>query len=132
MNLVDTNVWIDIINNDPTWKDWSLRHLKLASATGGICINPVIYAELATRYTSREQLDAALGPTGVQMIELSPDAAFLAGHAFLRYRQSKGTKSGVLPDFFIGAQAQAQGFTLVTRDAARFRSYFPRVNLLAP
>ena len=92
----------------------------------------MIYAELSATFDSKAALDAALAPLKVKNTPISDDAAFLAGQAFWQYRQRKGTKAGVLPDFFIGAHAQAEGWTLLTRDTARYRTYFPGVSLICP
>ena len=132
MILVDTNVWTDLISNDPVWKDWSLQQLKILSVQNKLLINSVIYAELAGNYQLRTELDEFLRPTKAQLVELSRDAAFAAGKAFVAYRRRQGSKTGVLPDFFIGAHAQAEGWTLLTRDASRYRSYFPAVKLICP
>ncbi len=132
MILVDTNVWTDLISDDPVWKPWSFQQLKTLSLHNGLVINCVIYAELSANYKQRHELDSFLQPTKVKLVEVSPDAAFNAGLAYLAYRRRQGTKTGVLPDFFIGAQAQAEGWTLLTRDSARYRTYFPTVKLVCP
>ena len=132
MILVDSNVLIDVMKNDPVWADWSLQQLRWAKANDKLAINAIIYAELAVAYGTAAELDAVLKPVGIEMAALTPPAAFLASQAFLRYRKAKGIKSGVLPDFFIGAQAQVEGWRLLTRDAARYRSYFPSVRLICP
>jgi predicted nucleic acid-binding protein len=130
--LVDSNIWIDIMSRDPVWLDWSVSQLKLARLQDGIAINPVIYAEIAASFESRTALNDYLRPLEIQNAAFSDVAAFLAGQAFWAYRQRKGVKTGVLPDFFIGAHAQAEGWTLLTRDAARYRTYFPAVKLVSP
>jgi predicted nucleic acid-binding protein len=132
MILVDTNIWIDLVRSDPVWLDWSVRQLKQAREQGPLAINPVIYAELAALYDDHAQLRAFLRSLKVKNQALSDTTAYLAGQAFWAYRQRKGTKTGVLPDFFIGAQAQAEGWALLTRDAARYRTYFPAVALICP
>lgn len=132
MILVDSNVLIDVMKNDPVWADWSLQQLRWAKANDKLAINAIIYAELAVAYNTATQLDAVLKPVGLELAALSPPAAFLASQAFQRYRKAKGVKTGVLPDFFIGAQAQVEGWRLLTRDAARYRSYFPGVRLICP
>jgi predicted nucleic acid-binding protein len=130
--LVDTNVLVDIMTDDPDWREWSLLHLQSAAAAGALHINAVIYAELAAAYRSTAELDSFLKPAKIALRELSKEAAFLAGHAFLRYRKMRGAKAGVLPDFFIGAQAQTEGWKILTRDAGRYKTYFPRVELICP
>ena len=132
MILVDSNVLIDVIAEDPVWCDWSLAQLRSAKARDKLTINPLIYAEIAVVYESVAELDSFLQPTGIVVSQVSNETAFLASRAFMRYRKTKGTKTGVLPDFFIGAQAQAQGWTLLTRDATRYRRYFPHVTLISP
>ena len=132
MILVDSNVLIDVIAQDPVWCDWSLAQLRAAKARDRLSINPLIYAEIAVAYESAADLDSFLKPTGIIVSPVSNDTAFLASRAFMRYRKTKGTKTGVLPDFFIGAQAQAESWTLLTRDATRYRRYFPQVTLICP
>ena len=132
MILVDSNIWIDIMAGPSDWREWSVQQLKQARAWGSLTINPVIYAELSATFDSKAALDAALAPLKLKNTPLSDDAAFLAGQAFWQYRQRQGTKAGVLPDFFIGAHAQAEGWTLLTRDTARYRTYFPGVALICP
>jgi len=130
--LVDTNVLLDLVTDDPDWSDWSLARLEEAALAGPIFINDVVYAETSIRYNRIEDLDAMLAQA---MIEIAPTphaALFLAGKAFQRYRVVGGTRTGVLPDFFIGAHAAVQGWPLLTRDAGRYRSYFPKVTLIAP
>ena len=132
MILVDSNVLIDVIAQDPVWCDWSLAQLRSAKAKDKLTINPLIYAEIAVTYESVVELDSFLKPTGIVVSPISNETAFLASRAFMRYRRTKGTKTGVLPDFFIGAHAQAEGWTLLTRDATRYRRYFPQVTLICP
>ena len=131
MILVDTNVFVDVIHQDPIWLDWSLRQLRSAKP-GQLAINMVVYAELAGHPAEPAHLDQFVDMLGMQMSELSRPAARLAGVAFRQYRQRGGTKTGVLPDFFVGAHAQAEGFQLLTRDAGRYRSYFPGIDLICP
>ncbi len=132
MVLVDSNVLIDVMTRDAVWCEWSLAQLRAAKAIDRLAINHVIYAEIAVAYESVAELDSFLKPTGITVAPVSTDAAFLASRAFMRYRKTKGIKTGVLPDFFIGAQAQAKGWTLLTRDATRYRRYFPQVTLISP
>ena len=131
MILVDTNVLLDIYKSDPIWMPWSLQHLRSAEP-GQLAINMVVYAELAGHPAEPVHLDKFLDVLGAQMMDLSRPAARLAGFAFRQYRQRGGTKTGVLPDFFIGAHAQAEGYQLLTRDAGRYRSYFPGIDLISP
>lgn len=130
--LVDTNVLLDLVTDDPDWAAWSLARLEEAALAGSIVINDVVYAETSVRYDRIEDLDAMLSQA---MIEIAPTpraALFLAGKAFQRYRASGGTRTGVLPDFFIGAHAAVEGWPLLTRDAGRYRTYFPKIALIAP
>lgn len=131
MILVDTNVLLDIYKADPIWMSWSLKHLNGAKP-GQLAINMVVYAELAGHPAEPAHLDQFLDTLGVQMLELSRPAARLAGLAFRQYRQRGGTKTGVLPDLFIGAHAQADGHKLLARDAGRYKSYFPKIKLICP
>lgn len=132
MLLVDTNVLVDVLENDPEWADWSVRQLRAQSQVHELAINPVIYAELSLAFASVEALDRTVGSLGIELYELSRPALFLAGKAFIRYRRGGGQKSNVLADFFIGAQAAVLGCPILTRDARRYRSYFPRVKLITP
>ena len=132
MTLVDTNVLLDLFTNDPVWADWSIRQLDSAAVSGGLAINDVVYAELSVRFAAIETLDAALDEAGVIMEPMPRPALFLAGKAFQHYRAAGGARTGVLPDFFIGAHAAVSGAALLTRDAQRYRTYFPRLALLTP
>lgn len=132
MILVDSNIWIDVIQEDPVWLDWSLAQLQQARASNRVVINPIIYAELAPTYDEPEQLDHFLKVAKATLKPLPRPAAYAAGRAFLQYRQKRGTKTGVLPDFFIGAHAQTEGWPILTRDVARYATYFPTVKLIAP
>ena len=131
MILVDTNVLLDIYKADSIWMPWSLQHLHQAKPRQ-LAINMVVYAELAGHPAEPENLDRFLDTLGIQVLELSRPAARLAGLAFRQYRQRGGTKTGVLPDFFIGAHAQADGYQLLTRDAGRYKTYFPKIKLICP
>lgn len=132
MTLVDTNVFVDVIHRDPVWLEWSLRELIKAKRQGPLITDFVVYAELHTHNTAGPHVDAFLDQLGVQVRDMSRNAAQLAATAFRAYRQRGGSKTGVLPDFFIGAHAQAEGWTLLTRDATRYRTYFPGVQLICP
>ena len=130
--LVDTNVLLDVVTDDPAWADWSQHQLDAAALRGRVAINAVIYAELSIGFERIEEVDAVLAATGVVMAEIPTPALFLAGKAFRIYRTRGGTKTGVLPDFFIGAHAAVANLPLLTRDVARYRTYFPDVELIAP
>jgi hypothetical protein len=134
MILVDTNVLLDVVLDDPTWAGWSQRRLEMASLQGGLVINPVIYAELSMAFKRIEELESVLAEGGFQLQELPREALFLAGKAFLDYRRRSrsAVKRNVLPDFFIGAHAAVQGMAILTRDTARYANYFPTVTLLHP
>ena len=132
MQLVDTNVLIDVFENDPDWAEWSLQQLRHRSRLTPLAINPIIYAELSIAFSRMEMLDAALATLEMRQLEIPRPALFLAGKAFLRYRQQGGTKSNVLADFFIGAHAAVSRLPLLTRDTRRYRTYFPTVELIAP
>ncbi len=130
--LVDSNVLLDILEEDPVWYNWSSRQLLQAADTSTVIINPIIYAEISIGFQQIEELDQALKPDMFERRPVPWEAAFLAGKCFLRYRKLGGTRRSPLPDFFIGAHAAVDGLTLLTRDAKRYRTYFPNLNLVAP
>lgn len=132
MTLVDTNVLLDLVMGDERWAPWSLLQLKIASVAGPIVINDVIYAELSVRYESVDELDTMLSALNVRLQPIPRIGLFLAAKAFRRYRAQGGARTGVLPDFFIGAHATVANHGLLTRDAARYRRYFPTVRLILP
>ena len=130
--LVDTNVLIDVANEDPVWSGWSGRWLAEAADDGGLVINQVIYSELAASYALREELDATLTRQRLRREDLPWDAAFMAGLAFLLYRRAGGSRTAPLPDFYIGAHASARGYRLLTRDRGYYTRYFPRLVVISP
>jgi predicted nucleic acid-binding protein len=130
--LVDSNVLLDIMTEDPQWFSWSAGALARAAETMRLVINPIIYAEVSIRYSRIEDLNDALPQTFVEREPLPYEAAFLAGKAFLIYRKHSGLRRSPLPDFFIGAHASIAGYRLLTRDAGRYRTYFPKLPLIAP
>ena len=132
MTLVDTNVLIDVLSDDPNWRAWSIDRLEQRSGHGPLLINDVIYAELSSRFSTEELLDRKVSQLNVSLQGMPKRALFLAGHAYERYRRAGGTRTGVLPDFFIGAHAQVAKWPLLTRDMRRYRTYFPDVELIAP
>jgi hypothetical protein len=133
MVLVDTNVLLDVFQNDPVWADWSQQQLDAASLRATLCINPVIYAELSIAFDRIEQLEDTLTEGELDLQAIPREALFLAGKVFVRYRRRRGAaRTGVLPDFFIGAHAAVSGMPLLTRERARYRSYFPTVELIGP
>ena len=130
--LFDTNVLLDIATADATWLSWSEAQFRAAAEQGLIGINPIIYAELAHAFVSPANLDQWLDPTVFERHPLPYAAGWLAAQAFLTYRRAGGVKTSPLPDFYIGAHAEVERLTLVTRDAARYRTYFPNVALITP
>jgi predicted nucleic acid-binding protein len=132
VTLVDSNILLDLVTDDRNWAAWSIEQLEAAALRGPLLITDVVYAELSIRYARIEDLDAFVDAAGLEIAPTSRAALFLAGKAFLRYRRSGGGRGGVLPDFFIGAQAAVCELPLLTRDVSRYRSYFPSVTLIAP
>jgi hypothetical protein len=132
MILVDSNVLLDILGRDPAWWEWSLRKVEEALLAGPLLINDVIFAEASIRYSDIRQFEDALMRMDVQVAPIPHVALFLAGKAFVNYRRSGGPRTGVLPDFFIGAHAEVERLPLLTRDPRRYRTYFPDVILIAP
>lgn len=132
MLLVDTNILIDVLEDDPEWADWSIAQLRAQSKVHPLTINPVIYAELSLTFSRVEALDKAIATLDLTVLELPRAALFLAGKAFVQYRRQGGKANNVLADFFIGAHAAVLGCPLLTRDAQRYQSYFPRVKLITP
>lgn len=132
MTLVDTNVLLDLLTGDVVWADWSQTALGRAAANGSLFINDVVYAELSVRFSTIESLDRFVRDTRLEHLPIARPSLFLAGKAFARYRAAGGTRTSVLPDFFIGAQAMALGIPLLTRDPSRYRTYFSNIVVIAP
>ncbi|MFG1845130.1 type II toxin-antitoxin system VapC family toxin [Micromonospora carbonacea] len=130
--LVDTNVLLDIFTDDPKWADWSGEALAAARDDGLLVINPIVYAEVSVRFARVEELDDALPATDFLREELPYPAGFLAGKAYARYRAQGDTKRSPIADFYIGAHAAVCRYRLLTRDSSRYRTYFPRLTLIAP
>lgn len=130
--LVDTNVLIDVLANDPEWAGWSLDQLERCGGEAALVINPLILAELSPRFERAADLEAALAILPLKREALPWDAAFLAGQAFKLYRSAMGSARSPLPDFYIGSHALVRGMRLLTRDAQRYRSYFPKLDIIAP
>jgi len=130
--LVDSCVLIDVLADDPAWAEWSLEQLDRCGSQGSLIVNPLIVAEISPRFERASDLEAALAQLPLQRQALPWDAAFLAGQAFKVYRQAQGLITSPMPDFYIGAHALLAGLQLLTRDTARYRSYFPRLALVAP
>ena len=132
MILVDTNVLLDVFEDDAEWSDWSQDQLDSASATDTLAINPIIYSELSIGFARIEELEAVIKEASLAIEDIPREALFLAGKAFLRYRRGSGIKRSILPDFYIGAHAAVMRWPLLTRDVGRYRTYFPTVSLIAP
>ena len=132
MVLVDTNVLLDVLQNDPQWADWSIGQLRAQSKLHALAINPVIYAEMSLSFSTLEALDEVVLTMALGLREIPRPALFLAARAYSLYRRRGGSKGQVLPDFFIGAHAAVEGWPLLTRDASRFKTYFPTLDVIAP
>ncbi|MGR4871055.1 type II toxin-antitoxin system VapC family toxin [Variovorax sp. LARHSF232] len=130
--LVDSNVLIDVIHEDPKWMDWSAGVIRDCLRRGKLAINPLIYAEVSVYFKSDRDADAAMPARLYERLELPYAAARGATAAFHKYRKAGGTRLSLLPDFYIGAHAQLMGCTLVSRDRARYKSYFPKLKLITP
>jgi len=130
--LVDSNVLLDILTEDPVWEDWSTGALADAAEVGPLYINPIVYSEVSIRFTTVEALEDALPSRHYRREPIPWAAAFLAGKVFLDYRRNRGARSTPLPDFFIGAHAATARLELLTRDVGRYRTYFPTISLIAP
>ena len=132
MVVVDSNVLLDVLTSDPEWEPWSARAIASAADTSGLVINSIIYAEVSVRYSRMDDFDVDLSRHFIKREPIPYEAAFLAGKCFSLYRQRGGVRRSPLPDFFIGAHAAVFGYRLLTRDAARYRTYFPSLELIAP
>jgi predicted nucleic acid-binding protein len=132
VTLVDTNILLDLVTNDAAWAEWSQRQLEAAATRGPVLINDVVYSEFSVGFLRLEEIEAVLAAAQIEMTALPREALFLAGKVFQRYRAGGGTRTGVLPDFFIGAHAAVAKLPLLTRDIRRYRAYFPTVELIAP
>jgi len=130
--LIDSNVILDILTEDPEWAEWSAAALAARADEGPLVVNPLVYAEVAARFDRIEDLEEALPRSYFERRALPWEAAFLAGRTFIRYRRRGGQRRSPLPDFYIGAHALTEGMTLLTRDARRYRSYFPALRIIAP
>lgn len=130
--LVDSNVLLDVLTEDPRWFEWSAEALARSADGASLAINPLIYAEVSIGFEHASELDEALPAGRFRRLPLPWEAAFLAGKRFLEYRRKAGSRRSPLPDFYIGAHASVSGLQLLTRDAARYRTYFPDLDVLAP
>ena len=132
VTLVDSSVILDIVTEDPAWAEWSEGALARARDDGMLAINPIVYAEVSTGFDRIEDLDDVVPADDFRREVLPYEAGFVAGKAYLAYRRRGGQKRSPLPDFYIGAHAAVRGYRLLTRDASRYRTYFPTVTLIAP
>jgi predicted nucleic acid-binding protein len=132
MILVDTNILLDVVTDDPAWAQWSQQRLDAAALRDRLAINPVVYAEFSSRFRRIEDLDAMLASVEIGVADMPRSALFLAGQVFKTYRSRGGPRTSILADFFIGAQAAVLDAPLMTRDAGRYRTYFPTLELIAP
>ena len=130
--LVDSNVILDVVTQDEEWFDWSASALARQADAGPLVVNPIIYAEASARFERIEDLEGALPPDYFRRDPLPWEAAFLAGRSYVTYRRRGGQRRSPLPDFYIGAHALVAGMTLLTRDPSRYRTYFPKLRLIAP
>lgn len=130
--LVDSNVILDVFESDPIWANWSLQMLGRYHATHELIINPIIYAEVSIGYQNIEEVERVLKDGGFYLRQIPKEALFLAGKVFLEYRKRGGIRRSPLPDFFIGAHAAVKKLSLLTRDASRYKTDFPTVNLISP
>jgi predicted nucleic acid-binding protein len=130
--LVDTNVLVDVLQDDPQWADWSTAQLRAQAKLHALVINSVIYAEMSLSFSTLEDLDDVVLTMDLELCEIPRPALFLAAWAYAQYRRRGGSKGQVLPDFFIGAHAAVEGWPLLTRDARRFKTYFPTLDVITP
>lgn len=130
--LVDSNVLLDVITDDPVWGDWASGVLNELSRASTLAINPVIYAEVSIRFQTIEELETTLPLNFFERLNIPYEAAFLAGKCFIKYKKLGGERTSTLPDFLIGAHAAVSGMSLLTRDVSRYKTYFPRLKLFCP
>ena len=130
--FVDSCVLLDLFTDDPKWANWSESTLGKYSQRNSLFINSIVYTEISIGFNRIEEVENAIEQVGVKVLEIPREALFLAGKVFLDYRRNKGSKNSTLPDFFIGAHAAVSSFDLITRDTARYRTYFPRIKLICP
>ena len=130
--LVDSNVLLDVLTEDGRWATWSANAIETVGDRSTLVINPIVFAELSVHFSRIEELDEALPKALFSREPISDEAAFLAGKAYLAYRRRGGVRRSPLPDFFVGAHAAVAGYRLLTRDVARYRTYFPGLGLIAP
>lgn len=132
MLLVDTNVLVDVLQNDPQWAEWSIGQMRAQASLHALVVDPIIYAEVSLSFSTLEALEEVVDTLGLEVREVPRPALFLAAKTYALYRRRGGSKHQVLPDLFIGAHAVVEGCPLLTRDPARFKSYFPTLEVIAP
>jgi predicted nucleic acid-binding protein len=130
--FIDSCILLDLFTDDPVWADWSEKILDKYSQTNTLYINSIIYTEVSIGFNKIEEVEKAIFEVGIKVIEIPREALFLAGKAFLKYKRNKGIKNSPLPDFFIGAHASVSKFNLITRDAAKYKTYFPSLKIIHP
>jgi hypothetical protein len=130
--FVDSCILLDLFTDDPKWANWSESVLGKYSQSNTLFINSIVYTEVSIGFNRIEEVEKAIEQVGVKVLEIPREALFLAGKVFLDYRRNKGTKSSPLPDFFIGAHAAVSLFDLITRDSARYKTYFPSITIICP
>jgi len=130
--FVDSCVLLDLFTDDENWADWSESTLEKYSQTNTLYINSIVYTEISIGFNKVEEVESAIEELGIKVLEMPREALFLTGKAFLKYRKNKGNKISPLPDFFIGAHASVSRFGLITRDLAKYKTYFPQIKLIHP
>ena len=130
--FVDSCVLLDLFTNDPNWADWSENILDRYSQTNSLYINSIAYTEVSIGFNKIEEVENAINELGIKVLEIPREALFLTGKVFLKYRKNKGSKNSPLPDFFIGAHATVSKFELITRDPAKYKTYYPQLTLIQP
>ena len=130
--FIDSCILLDLFTNDPNWANWSENILSKYSQTNTLYINSIVYTEISIGFNKIEEVESAIEKVGVKVLEIPREALFLAGKVFLSYRKNKGTKNSTLPDFFIGAHATVSSFNLITRDTAKFKTYYPNLTIISP
>lgn len=130
--FVDSCVLLDLFTDDESWADWSESTLEKYSQTNTLYINSIVYTEISIGFNKIEEVESAINELGIKVLEMPREALFLTGKAFLKYRENRGNKTSPLPDFFIGAHTSVSSFGLITRDLAKYKTYFPQIKLIHP
>lgn len=130
--MPDSNVLIDLLDAGEEWHEWSSRTLVDCRKRGRLITNQVIFAEVSVTFQRLEDVHDYFAAGEIAREDVPWDAAFLAGRVHLAYRRRSGIRVSPLPDFFVGAHALVRDYTLVTRDARRFRTYFPSLRIVTP